>query len=86
MQAKDSATIAYSAEPQVLTVNVLKNGAMNILQALADLRLITIKKQELTFMEKSLKEAAELLYEDYKNDKNLTEFTRLDGESFYEAK
>jgi len=45
MQVKDSATIAYSAEPQVLTVNVLKNGAMNILQALADLGIISIKKE-----------------------------------------
>jgi len=86
MQAKDSATIAYSAEPQVLTVSVLKNGAMSILQALADLRLISIKKTKITFTKKSLVEAAELLYEDYKNDKNLTEFTQLDGENFYEAK
>ncbi|MDR2999843.1 MAG: hypothetical protein LBU89_01145 [Fibromonadaceae bacterium] len=46
MQLKDSATIAYSAKPQV-----------------------------------SLKEAAELLYEDYKNDKSLTEFTLLDTEN-----
>ncbi len=45
MQAKDSATIAYSAEPQVLTVSVLKNGAMSILQALADLGIIGIKKE-----------------------------------------
>jgi len=30
MQVKDSATIAYSAEPQVLAVSVLKNGAMSI--------------------------------------------------------
>jgi len=44
MQLKDSATIEYSVEPQELTINVLKNGAMNILQALADLRLISIKK------------------------------------------
>jgi hypothetical protein len=35
---------------------------------------------------KSLEEAAEFLYEDYKNDENLTEFTQLDGEDFYEAK
>jgi len=34
---------------------------------------------------KSLEEAAEFLYEDYKSDKNLTEFTQLDGEDFYEA-
>jgi len=86
MQAKDSATIAYSAEPQVLTVSVLKNGAMSILQALADLRLISIKRTKITLVKKSLEEAAELLYEDYKNDKNLTVFTQLDGENFYEAK
>jgi len=85
MQVKDSATIAYSAEPQVLTVSVLKNGAMNILQALADLRLISIKKTNIAFAKKSLKEAAKLLYEDYKNDKNLTEFIQLDGEIFYET-
>jgi len=72
MQAKDSATIAYSAEPQVLAVDVLKNGA--------------IKKTKITFAQKSLEEAAEFLYENYKNDKNLTEFTQLDGEDFYEAK
>ena len=44
MQLKDSATIAYSAEPEVLTVSVLKNGAMSILQALADLGIIGIKR------------------------------------------
>jgi len=86
MQAKDSATIAYSVEPQVLTVSVLKNGAMSVLQALADLRIISIKKPKITFTKKSLEEAAELIYEDYKSDKNLTEFTQLDGENFYEAK
>jgi len=47
MQVKDSATIAYSVEPQVLTVNVLKNGAMSILQALADLGIISIKKADI---------------------------------------
>jgi len=45
MQAKDFAAIAYSAEPQVLIVSVLKNGAMSILQALADLGIISIKKE-----------------------------------------
>ena len=33
-----------------------------------------------------LEKAAELLYNDYKNDKKLTEFTCLDGEDFYEAR
>jgi len=54
MQAKDSATIAYSIEPQVLTVSVLKNGAMSILQALADLGIISIKKTNIAKNEVSL--------------------------------
>ena len=33
-----------------------------------------------------LEKAAELLYNDYKNDKKLTEFTCLDGEDFYETR
>ena len=44
MQAKDSAKIAYSAEPQVLAVSVLKSGAMNILQELAKLKFISLSK------------------------------------------
>jgi len=44
MQAKDSATIVYSAEPQVLTVSILKNGAMSILQELAKLKFISLSK------------------------------------------
>ena len=86
MELRDSVAIAYSAKPEVLTISVLKNGVMGILQGLADLRLINIQRQEIAFAKKSLKEAAELLYEDYKNDKNLTEFTQLDAESFYETK
>ncbi len=35
---------------------------------------------------KQMKEAVELLLDDYMNDKNLTEFTTLDFEDFYEAK
>ncbi|HHU34097.1 MAG TPA: hypothetical protein GXZ49_02575 [Bacteroidetes bacterium] len=31
-------------------------------------------------------EAAESLFEDYKNDKELTSFTQLDYEGFYETK
>ena len=57
MQAKDSAKIVYSAEPQVLTVNVLKSSAMSILQELAKLNFISlnkpikknIKKQSISF-------------------------------------
>ena len=45
MQAKDSAAMAYSSEPQVLSVSVLKSGAMSILQALADLGIISIRKE-----------------------------------------
>lgn len=33
-----------------------------------------------------LKKAAETLYDDYKSDKELTAFTNLDFEDFYEAK
>jgi len=44
MQVKDSASIVYSAEPQVLTVSVLKNGAMSILQELAKLKFISLSK------------------------------------------
>jgi len=34
----------------------------------------------------SLETAAELLYADYMTDENLTAFTRLDCEDFYEAR
>ena len=34
----------------------------------------------------SLEKAAELAAADYRNDKNLTVFTMLDGEDFYEAR
>jgi hypothetical protein len=33
-----------------------------------------------------LQNAADCLYEDYKNDKRLTEFTSLDYQDFYEAR
>jgi hypothetical protein len=33
-----------------------------------------------------LEEAANALYNDYKNDENLTDFTSLDYEEFYEAR
>ena len=39
-----------------------------------------------TTKEKSLKAAVDSLYEDYKTDPELTVFTQLDAESFYEAK
>jgi hypothetical protein len=34
----------------------------------------------------TLENAVEQLYNDYKNDKELTEFTQLDCEDFYEAR
>jgi len=43
MQAKNLAGIA-SVEPQVLTVSVLKNEAMSILQELAKLKFINLGK------------------------------------------
>lgn len=39
-----------------------------------------------TDKEKRLKAAVDSLYEDYKSDPELTAFTQLDAESFYEAK
>ncbi len=36
--------------------------------------------------EKSMKSAVDSLYEDYKLDKELTVFTQLDKEPFYEAR
>jgi len=39
-----------------------------------------------TEKEKSLKAAVESLYDDYKTDKELTAFTMLDKEPFYETR
>ncbi len=39
-----------------------------------------------TEKEKGLKAAADSLYDDYKSDKDLTAFTQLDSEPFYEAR
>ncbi len=36
--------------------------------------------------QKSLKSAVDSLYKDYKSDKELTAFTQLDKEPFYEAR
>lgn len=36
--------------------------------------------------QKTLKVAVESLYDDYKTDKELTAFTRLDNEPFYETR
>jgi hypothetical protein len=43
MELKDSATIAYSAEPQVLTISILKDGVMEILKGLANMKLIKLE-------------------------------------------
>jgi len=43
----------------------------------------SIRKEEETTL---LKKAASALYSDYKSDKELTEFTNLDFESFYETR
>lgn len=39
-----------------------------------------------TERQKSLKAAVDGLYDDYKNDKELTVFTQLDSEPFYETR
>jgi hypothetical protein len=36
--------------------------------------------------DRTMEIAAERLYDDYKNDKELTIFTQLDGEDFYEPR
>jgi hypothetical protein len=43
----------------------------------------SIREQE---EKKQMKKAVDLLLDDYKNDKELVEFTNLDFEDFYEAK
>jgi len=43
MKLKDSATIAYSAEPQMLTISILKNEVIDILKCLANMRLIKLE-------------------------------------------
>ena len=45
--------------------------------------LHSIRQQE---QKETMKKAAEILYEDYFRDKDLTAFTNLDGESYYESK
>jgi len=43
MELKDSATIAYSVEPQMLTIRILKDGVMDILKSLANMKLIKLE-------------------------------------------
>lgn len=45
--------------------------------------LHSIRLQE---QKEEMKRAADILYSNYINDKELTAFTNLDGESFYESK
>jgi hypothetical protein len=45
-----------------------------------------IRSIRLNNQEKTLKMAADRLYDDYKNDKELTVFTQLDCEDFYEPR
>jgi len=53
-------------------------------------RMLIVEKTLKTIREsetrKSMVRAAESLFEDYKNDKELTSFTQLDYEGFYETK
>jgi hypothetical protein len=46
----------------------------------------TLKTVKLESFENPLKKAADLLYSDYMNDKELIAFTSLDFENFYETK
>jgi hypothetical protein len=45
-----------------------------------------VRSIRLNNQEKTLKMAADALYDDYKNDKELTAFTQLDCEDFYEPR
>ena len=45
-----------------------------------------IRSIRLANQDKTLEMAADRLYDDYKNDKELTIFTQLDGEDFYEPR
>jgi hypothetical protein len=70
---------------------------MEIREIIREIRKLPVSKRIL-IVEKTLKtiresetrkrmvKAAESLFEDYKNDKELTAFTQLDYEGFYETK
>jgi hypothetical protein len=45
--------------------------------------LHSLRRQE---EKKAMNEAAELMWQDYKSDKELTAFTKIDFEDFYETK
>jgi len=46
MELKDSATLSYATTPIALDVDILQNGAMNILRELANLKLINISYKQ----------------------------------------
>jgi hypothetical protein len=46
MELKDSAVLTYAAAPIALDVDILQNGAMNILRELANLKLINISYKQ----------------------------------------
>lgn len=51
-------------------------------------KLLVVEKALKTIQqerERDLKHSANVLYDDYKSDKELTIFTHLDADSFYEA-
>ena len=43
MSLKDSATATYSVEPQMLTVSILKEGVVDVLKSLANMKLIKLE-------------------------------------------
>jgi hypothetical protein len=45
-----------------------------------------IRSIRLSNQDRTMEIAADRLYDDYKNDKELTIFTQLDGEDFYEPR
>ena len=46
----------------------------------------TLKSVKADSVRHSIEHASEILYNDYKNDKELTAFTSIDFDKFYEAK
>ena len=66
-----------------LTVELLNPRARTILDGLADTGLIAIDAPPKQWV---MEKAAEHLYADYATDENLTAFTQLDCEDFYEAR
>jgi hypothetical protein len=70
-----------------------KTNVQEIINSIYDLpvsqRMFIVEKvvQSVRYSEKTdMQKAVDLLYDDYKNDKELTVFTQLDQENFYEAR